>query len=362
MQTPRRAPIAVLLWLALMLAGCGTALSPQPTPTIAPDTRTPTMGAGLAPAAPTTPPAATGVATPPRKTQIIERTAGFPRKIQAVNGIVEIRALPQRIHTLSVGYDEITFRLVDPGRIAAVGQSTADPNLSNVADLAAPLPKVGRDAEQILALRPDLVVASPFADKDLVRQLMNAGITVAVTDLVSAVNGDAENIRLLAYLYGEEARGEALVAEVEARLAKVDAVVARHRTETQSRVLFLQNNAYVSGSGSTGDGIITRAGGVNVAAAAGITGTKQISAESIIALNPDYIVLDGTPETNPAGFGQVTRNSALADIPAVKNHRVVGIRGTYLSTLSQWNVRGIEELVNILYPGQLALSRPKESP
>lgn len=295
---------------------------------------------------------ATVAAPPARQSRIIDRTAGFPRRIQAVNGIIEVKAKPRRIHTLSVGYDEITFRLVEPGRIAAIGQSTADPNLSNVADLAAGVPRrVGRDAEQVLAAEPDLVVASPFADKDLLRQVQDAGITVAVVDLSSAVDGNAENIRLLAYLYGEEERGEALVAEVEGRLARIDAAVARPAGGPRPRVLFLQNNAYVSGASSTGDGIIARAGGINVATEAGIAGTKQISLESIIAMRPDLIILSGTPESNPQGFAQVTANPALADVPAVKHGRVAGIRGTYLSTLSHWNVRGIEELVDILYPG-----------
>lgn len=321
-----------------------TATRAAATTSMRASTATSTRAAGATPS--------TNAAAPARQSRIIDRTAGFPRRIQAVNGVVEVKAKPRRIHTLSVGYDEITFRLVEPGRIAAIGQSTADPNLSNVADLAAGVPRrVGRNAEQVLAAEPDLVVASPFADKDLLRQLGDAGITVAVVDLSSAVDGNAENIRLLAYLYGEEERGEALVAEVEGQLARIDAAVARASGGPHPRVLFLQNNAYVSGTGSTGDGIIARAGGINVAAEAGIAGTKQISLESVIAMRPDLIVLSGTPESNPQGFAQVMANPALADVPAVKNGRVAGIKGTYLSTLSHWNVRGIEELVDILYPG-----------
>lgn len=376
--------LAVLCCLAVLLAACGavgtpttaapttipatvpaaatTAANPAATvsaPPVASATRgapaTTTRAATVTAGTPATATRAASptraTATPARQSRIIDRTAGFPRRIQAVNGIVEIKAKPQRIHTLSVGYDEITFRLVEPGRVAAVGQSTADPNLSNVADLAAGVPrKVGRNAEQVLAAEPDLVVASPFADKDLLRQLTDAGITLAVVDLSSAVDGNAENIRLLAYLYGEEARGEALVAEVEGQLARIDAAVARGGA-TRPRVLFLQNNAYVAGAGSTGDQMIARAGGVNVAAEAGIAGTKQISLESIIAMRPDYIILSGSPETNPQGFAQVAGNPALADLPAVRNGRVAGIKGTYLSTLSHWNIRGIEALVDILYPG-----------
>ena len=87
---------------------------------------------------------------------------------------------------------------------------------SNVADEAARVPnKVGRDAEQIIALQPDLVVASPFANADLVRRLQAAHIRLVVADLASSVDAHAENIRFLAYLYGEEARGEALIADAD---------------------------------------------------------------------------------------------------------------------------------------------------
>lgn len=373
-----RFPATVLApWLccvALLLGACGSTpatptLTPPPaasptvaaasaapttavaTPVAAATSATGTPAVAVAAASAATPPSARA-ATPVRQSRIVDRTTTFPRRIQAVNGLVEIKAAPRRIHTLSVGYDEITFRLVEPERIVAIGQSTADPNLSNIADLAVAVPlRVGRNAEQILAAEPDLIVASPFVDKDLLRQLQDAGITVAVVDLSSAVEGNAENIRLLAYLYGEEERGEALVAEVEGRLAKIDAAVRRANAPSRPRVLFLQNNAYVSGADSTGDGIIARTGGINVAAEAGITGTKQISLESIIAMRPDYIILSGTAGSNPQGFAQVTANPALADVPAVKNGHVGGIKGTYLTSLSHWNVMGIEALVDILYPG-----------
>src|SRR5947209_4816897 len=140
-----------VLVMALILTACGDA-----TATLAPaTTQSVTTAATTTTAAATTVAVTkaqtTSAATTQRKSKIIEPTTGFPRKIEAVNGIIEIKQKPQHIHTLSVGYDEITFRLVDPSRIAAVGQSTADPSLSNVADLAGQVPlKVGRSAEQVI--------------------------------------------------------------------------------------------------------------------------------------------------------------------------------------------------------------------
>jgi iron complex transport system substrate-binding protein len=368
--------LILVLLLGLSLAACGdtptattsnlttaaTTTTPVATTTLAATTAAATTSAAMTTApAPTiaiatttatTRAATTTAANTGRKSAIIEPTPSFPRKIQAVNGVIEIKQKPQRIHTLSVGYDEITFRLVDASRIVAVGQSTADPSLSNVADLAAKVPlKVGRNAEQVIAAKPHLVIATPFSNKDLVKQIQDAGIPLAVTDLQESIAGHDENIRLLAYMYGEEQKGEELIKEINEQLARIDAVTAKQTKKP--RVLFLQNNAYVSGDGSTGDGIIKRAGGINVATEAGIVGTKQISLESIIKMNPDFIILSDSPETNPKGFEQLTANPALAEVGAVKNKAYFGIKGAYLSTLSHWNIRGIEELVKKLYPGQL---------
>lgn len=358
--------VGSLLALVALLAACGE----TPTSTTAPNTaavkttvpaQTTLAATTAAPTtavttvAPTTARATsaaanntTAASTSGRKSRIIEPTGGFPRKIQAVNGVIEIKQKPQRIHTLSVGYDEITFRLVEASRIVAVGQSTADPTLSNVADLAGQVPlKVGRNAEQVIAAKPDLVIATPFSNKDLLKQLQDAGLTVAVTDLVDSIEGHAENIRLLAYMYGEEQKGEELVKEVSDKLAQLDSIVAKQTKKP--RVLLLQNNAFVSGEGSTGDGIIKRAGAINVAAESGISGTKQISLESIIKLNPDYIIIPGTPETNPKGFEQINASPALSEVPAVKNKNYFGVTSTYITTLSHWNVRGVEELIKKLY-------------
>jgi iron complex transport system substrate-binding protein len=305
---------------------------------------TPTTGA-----TPSVVPTPTGSAEQ-AKSRIVEPTTGWPRKIEALNGIVTVAQKPQRILTLSVGYDEITLDLVDTNRIAGISKFTADPGISNVADRVAGIPIIGRGAEQVLAAKPDLVIADPFTDKNLVQQVQQAGITVAVTDLVGAYDGFVESIRIFAYLYGEEQRGDTLIRDINDRLARIDATVAKHASAPKPRVLIVQGNAYVAGTGSNMDGIIRRAGGINVAAEAGIAGTKQISLESIIAMNPDTIVVPGTPEQNPKDFAQVTANPALASVPAVQRKRIYGVTSTYLFTLSHWNVRAMEELARILYP------------
>jgi iron complex transport system substrate-binding protein len=349
----RNCRLLVFMPLLMLLVACGSA-SPATSTAVPP---APATAAISVTTGPTTPAAsASSVASTAtasasaQKTRIIEQSAIFPRKIEALNGVVIVAQKPQRVMTLSVGYDEMTLAIVDKSRIAAISKYTADPTISNVADQVAGIPIYGKGAEQVIAAKPDLVVADPFTDQDLVRQVQGAGITVAVTDLVDAYDGFVGSIRVLAYLYGEDARGDALIRDINDRLARIDAVVAKHASEPKPHILLLQGNAYVAGADSNMDGIIRRAGGVNVAAENGISGTKQISLESIIAMNPDTIIIPGPMAKYPEAFAQVTANPALASVPAVVNKRIFSVTDTYLFTLSQWNVRAMEEIAALLYP------------
>jgi ABC-type Fe3+-hydroxamate transport system substrate-binding protein len=46
-------------------------------------------------------------------------------------------------------------------------------------------------------------------------------------------------------------------------------------------------------------------------------------------------------------------NPALATMPAFREHRVLVVKASLMSTLSQWNVAGAEQLFHALYPGEL---------
>lgn len=321
-------PLIALLALAL-LAGCSGQLRKGgvPTETVSAD------------------PAAKNAAAP-------TETKAWPRQVTDAEGkSIEIKEKPVRIHTLSIGYDEISFYLVGPERFAAVSTSTANPLYSNVAAEAEKVPtKVGRKSEDVLAARPDLVVASPFANKDLVQQLTEAGLSVVVSDLQDSLDGHASNIRFLAHLYGEEERGEALIVQVEERLDRLDAVVAEQPAEKRPRVIYLTEKLNTPGHNSTVDGIIRRAGGINVAAEAGIERWQQITLEKVVELRPD-VILVAEAQAGQKDFGmELLAHPALKAVPAVVQQRVYGLPGRLTSTLSHYNVRGAEELAKLLWP------------
>ncbi len=312
--------LVLVATLALVGAACSTP-APSPTPVV-------------------------GAARSPRKAVIVEPRVGagiFPRTVRD-------------IHTLSVGYDEITLRLVDASRVIAVGSVTANPDFSNVADAAARVPnRVGRDAEQIIALQPDLVVASPFANADLLRQLQNAHVPLVIADLVSSADAHADNIRFLAYLYGEEERGDALIRDVEERLRRLAQLTARRAREQRPSAIVLSGGQTVSaaGSGTIEDGVLALAGARNAAAEAGVVGNKDFALEALPELNPTYIVVTEAKPDQPNLLPRLQSQPALTAMRAFREGRVVVIKSSLLTTLSHWNVVGAERLNQASFPGEL---------
>ena len=159
---------------------------------------------------------------------------------------------------------------------------------------------------------------------------------------------------MLAYLYGEEERGEALVSELEQRIARLNAVVERHPRNRRPSVLILEGGQTVTaaGGGTTEDGVLQLAGARNAAAEAGITGNRDIALEAVPELPLDYVVVtEGNPE--PTLLPKLRDNPALATMAVFRENRVVVVKASLLSTLSHWNVAGAEQLNRVLYPGEL---------
>ena len=280
---------------------------------------------------------------------------GWPREVETAHGALRLDAPPERILAISLGHDEMLLALAARDRFAGVGPFTGDPTYSNVAGLAAGLAVLARgEVEAVLALRPDLVFVSRYTDADLVALIREAGVPVVRTALENSAAGNIPNILLLGYLLGVEERALELVAEIERRLALIAERVPPPGDESRPAVLSIARYAETitaAGEGSTEGGIIEAAGGVNAAARAGIVSHQAVGVEAIAALNPDVILI---PQPADSGGEQLRADllaePALAGVPAIAGQRVIVAAPRHYTTLSHWNVRGIEETARLLYP------------
>ena len=112
---------------------------------------------------------------------------------------------------------------------------------------------------------------------------------------------------------------------------------------------------YVPGINSTVGGIMEAAGGTNTAARDGLEGIQKVSIESVAALNPDVIFITQTDDSGGDALREdLLAHPALAEVPAIVNEEIHVVGSKQFTTLSHWNLRGIEVAAQILYPGLFA--------
>jgi iron complex transport system substrate-binding protein len=171
--------------------------------------------------------------------------------------------------------------------------------------LAAPyrdLPETGRltgrantaNVESVVASRPDLVLDVGSTDPTYVsladRVQQQTGIPYLLID--GRLDNTAAALRTLGDLLGAEARAETLAAYAEETLRMLDERLRALPPEKRRRVYYVRSPSGLETAlgGSINAEAIERAGGVNVAAAAGKGGLATVSREQVLLWDPEVIV------------------------------------------------------------------------
>ena len=197
---------------------------------------------------------------------------------------------PVRVISMNLCADELVLRLADRDQVLAVTYLARDPRGSTVSVEAAGVPVTRGLTEEVVALRPDLVVAGAFTTRTTVGMLKRVGAPVLELGVPSDLDGVRAQIRQVARALGHPERGEAMVADLDARLASVTPAAR------PLRALVLRPNAFTVAPGGLGDALIRAAGLVNVAAEIGRDRFGQVPLEAAALADADLIVTDeGAP-------------------------------------------------------------------
>ena len=273
---------------------------------------------------------------------------GFPKAlIDQAGRRVMLPQKPTRIVSVTLATDEILLALVGPPRLLGVTYLADDERVSNMPHEAAAIPhKVRADPEQIISLQPDLVFVASFQRGEFIRLLQAAGLVLFQLQEYDSIAEIRENIRLIGQVVGEEARAEALVAAMQARLLAL-AEQLRPIGE-RPRVLYWGSHGYTAGRMTSMNDLITHAGGENLAATYGIIGPANLAAEQVLAMNPQVIISGSLDQGAQRGLPALM-HPALQGTDAVQHGRIYTIPSRYLVTISQFIVDGVEAFARMLH-------------
>ncbi|GBD48328.1 periplasmic binding protein [Methylopila sp. Yamaguchi] len=218
-------------------------------------------------------------------------------------------AAPARVVSINLCTDELLVRLADPAQVASVTWLSTVSAGSNVADLVRGAPQNRGLAEEVVAARPDLVLAGRYTARAAVSVLKRIGVPVVEADAPRTLDQVKTEIRRVADAVGHSDRGEAMIAELERRLARPAPV-----RERSLRAAVLRPNGFTAGPGSLSDELMRRAGLVNVAAELKLDNYGQLPLETILLAGVDLLIVDGDRPGPPALATEVLSHPILAKL------------------------------------------------
>ncbi len=246
-----------------------------------------------------------------------------------------------RVVSLGGAVTEIVYALGEGGKLIAVDSTSTYP------EAAKELPDVGYvralSAEGILAMTPDLILASPDAGPpNVIEQLRAAGTEVVVVPDDPGLDGVDAKIRAVADALGLSEAGEKLAKEFDA-----DRKLASEASETADvSAVYLMGRGdgvlLAAGRGTSADVMLSAAGLKNVVTE--YEGYKPVSPESLIALGPEVIVTGERTVAGAGGLDKLKLNPAVAQTPASQAGRILVYDDLYLLGLGPRAAKAATEL------------------
>lgn len=213
---------------------------------------------------------------------------------------------PRRVVSLNLCADQLVMALARPEHIASItwlSRSEGDPDLLA---LARRLPVNHGAAEEVLAARPDLVIAGRYTTSTTRALLRRAGVPLLEIEPAQDWEGIRTVTRTVAAALGEAARGEALIAEMDARLVLLEG----SRPALPIRVIGWGGGANdVPGRDTLFNTLLETAGGVNVGALAQERGGFDV--ERVVLRRPQALLRGVAYGSTPALRNEAARHRLL---------------------------------------------------
>lgn len=197
-------------------------------------------------------------------------------------------AKPQRVASIYLCSDQLLLQLADRDRIVSLNRFAADPSFSNEVNATNGIALNRGRAEEILPLRPDLVIAGVYTAPATKTMLRRVGIPVLELPVETDFDGVRDNIRRVAEALGERERGAALITAFDAALAATPS-----QDGPRPALMLYRFGGYSQGQHTLSDAIFARAGFDNYAATR-LDGVGRLSLEQIATDPPDAILLSET--------------------------------------------------------------------
>lgn len=207
------------------------------------------------------------------------------------------------------------------------------------------------DAETIIGLEPDVVIASGHnktgSAEDPFKAISEAGIPVVYIPSSDSIEGIYKDIEFIAEVVNEEEKGQEIIDEMKSKVSEIKAI--GEKIEEKKTVYFEISpapNLYSFGNSTFLNEMIEVVGAKNIFSDE--EGWISPTAESVINANPDVIITNASYMENPTE--EIKSRDAWENITAIKNNAVYLVDKNASSRPSQNAIKALEEIAKAVYP------------
>jgi iron complex transport system substrate-binding protein len=279
-----------------------------------------------------------------------ENTAASPAVItdQLGRTVSLATASPQRIISLAPSNTEILYALGLSDRIVGVS------DYSDYPPEAKTKPSVGAydkpSIEQVIAMNPDLVLATEVHQATVIPQLESQGIIVVALS-PQTLDDVLASITLIGKATGKVKEAAKLTAGMQQRINSVTNKTGKLSPERKPRVFYIVWNdpLMTAGAGTFIDELINKAGGINIAG--DLKSYPTISLENVLTANPEVILAgSGMGEGEDLPYQYATTESRLQGTDARRNDRVYSINTDIVGRPGPRIVDALEDFLADIHP------------
>ncbi len=228
-------------------------------------------------------------------------------------------AAPRRVVSINSCTDGMLLDLGDRSQVAALSHYSREPENLTVYERAKPFRITRESAEEIIDLRPDLVLSSrhnALATREALRKL---NIRIETFGVPATVEESRQQILKAGKALGHPERGQALVARIDAAFA----AAAPRPGQRRPRVLVFQSNGFTAGTDTLVGELLTRAGFENAAGRYGLKRWGNMRLEQLLADPPDLLISGERMNGAPLWADRIGKHPALKTIAGRMRRDVV---------------------------------------
>jgi iron complex transport system substrate-binding protein len=199
--------------------------------------------------------------------------------------------------------------LVPAERIAAISHYSQDPAAASIPiEVARRFRATRGTAEEVVTMRPDLVIASSFTSSATREAYARAGLKTLYLDSPTTIEESKVQVTELAGGLGVAGAGDAMNARIDR------AVTAATWQGAQTPALIWIGGNLVSGGGNLLDEMMTRAGFSDHAAHYGLQFTGYLPIEHVVIDPPAVMLVPDEPGRDASSRAAQLRSRALAHL------------------------------------------------